>query len=438
MPATLVFLAVVVLAASGLIATAASRRSGDEAWAGREQARLAAFSGVDAVVAELVNQRADLLAGDDPTLTSEWTLASGETFEWVVRVVGVASGDDGFGFPGVGRQRATGEAGRLDVRVATEEVLRAMPGLVRDGLSVSSLRAAGSELVVATRRGERIEEDVTVRARDPEIQGGVGGTSGLASEGSARIDLSAGWNDGVSRAVEERFGSEFASSLSARMRREPITSMSSFVRWVATTDRGLSDDPSAIGAFVDGVSFSGREMVDGRVDVRRASGRVLAAVLGVTDGEGVASARDALPDDDLRGIGWLVADGHIDLDRFAALADRLTYRSLQWRVRVEAGRRAVSDGASVGEIDEFGVVVDDSLDGGGLEYRVAYEAVIDVAEERARVVSMRDVTLLDLVQRFDGGGLTDGDEALPDEDSARESLLDEAGLEEAGEPMEDE
>lgn len=394
LPGALIFVVVVVLAASGLVAMAGSRRAVDDSWSQIAQSRLALYSGLDAVGAELTLQRADLLAGREADLTAEWTLFSEGETEWVVRLIGsdaLGLGDDPFESFGPIRSDATSESARVHTEHATDATLRVLLG---DDVELDTVRDAADPTLIATGSENLgvIRDRLTRFSLDPEIQGGIGGGAALASEGSARIDLSAGWTPTAQRQIADRFDESFAQSLGARMRQNPIQSLGDYLVWVTSIDARVNEDPGLLSEHADVVSFSGKAAVAGRVDVSRAAPDVLAAVLGIDNGEPVARARDALGEDARRGIGWLLADGHVSSERFVEIADALTYRSLQWRVRLEAGRRSAGSDAGVPEIDEFGVLLDREV-GDGLEYRTALEAVVDVSGEQAKILLLRDVTL---------------------------------------------
>jgi hypothetical protein len=74
-----------------------------------------------------------------------------------------------------------------------------------------------------------------------------------------------------------------------------------------------------------------------------------------------------------------VIEGILSPDEFVKAVDWMTTRSMQWRVRLEAG-----------------IIDTDSPERGTpeLQERMTLEAIIDVASDRPRVAYLRDVTLL--------------------------------------------
>src|SRR5262249_62111928 len=89
-----------------------------------------------------------------------------------------------------------------------------------------------------------------------------------------------------------------------------------------------------------------------------------------------------------RSVTWPLTHGILKEDEFLQAADHLTMRSMQWRVRVEAGL-----------IDS--TAPDSPFREPGLEDRMAFEAVIDVASERPRIAYLRDVTMMDAAKLMD-------------------------------------
>lgn len=420
LPAVLVFIAAMTLSASALVVRAGSRAASGSAWLARAQSRMAAVSGIEAAAAELHNQRADLLAGEDADLTDTWTLASEGGREWVIRLLSLDEAE-----------AVTAEAARIDVRTADD---RARTSLELDS-TVSSSNALS--MVASSDVGLGVYEHVTSFARDPEIQGGVGGTLALAGAGTPRFDLMDGVDDGLIEEIRQRLDPTFAERFAVRARREGFGSREAFVRWLGSS--GIEYEQWD--ELLDLVSFSGEAFVRGRVDIARAGAPVLEAALGVADATSIVSERENLRDDQRAGVVWLLENGHLSLDAFASMCDRLTYRSLQWRVRLEAGLRDEMNAASVGEIDEFGVLLDDPLGGGLLEYRTAYEAIIDVAGESPKIVWVREITLSGFEAGTTGSESAPGsadqdeygfDEFVTDDPLYDEPLYDEPGLDESG------
>jgi hypothetical protein len=127
--------------------------------------------------------------------------------------------------------------------------------------------------------------------------------------------------------------------------------------------------------------------------------------------------------------------------QFQSCVDSTTTRSMQWRVRIEAGisrsgmeaevsprgrRGTARDGAIGGS---FRGADADRRDDAQLDDRVVLEAVIDVSSQRPRVAYLRDVTHLEL--SFSLARL------LRDDGVVAETSIDETALEDDGVADED-
>src|SRR5690606_583411 len=118
---------------------------------------------------------------------------------------------------------------------------------------------------------------------------------------------------------------------------------------------------------------------------------------------GIVARRESLAPDLRLSPAWLAEEELLSPEQYQAIADLVTTRSMQWRVRVEAGLTApgaTGFGVSIDELsfDEFGVL--DAEGGTRLQRRVELEAVIDVASQRPRVAFLRDVTHEGLSRRL--------------------------------------
>ncbi len=208
----LVLLAVlIVVTISALIATmtmylADAEREAVVTSLHRTQARALAWSGIQALMVELADQRDEMLDGQSPRVTDEWTVYTDENgHRGVVRLIAVGAVKGAFG------DVLASEGGKLDVNTATVEMLAALPG-VSQAIAEAIVQERGNarftsveELVRVTgidslvlfgsmgkdamttpmdrdgfdapseqRRG--LAEFVTVFAFDPNIQAGIGQT----------------------------------------------------------------------------------------------------------------------------------------------------------------------------------------------------------------------------------------------------------------------
>ncbi len=439
LPAVMLIVVLVALIGATLTAATGAQAYGASASLSRRQARALAWSGVQAAMAELADQRVALLKGATPTLTSEWMLFESGGRRGVVRLVSLGAEGD-----------VTPEAGRANVNTTPDESLRALVGPAADAIiaarqggaiaavesidlspaksqsggapgpiPTSDLSAAASSPTASTAgsssggdeppRGEPMRV-LTALSCDPDVQAGMG-PGGDEHSGRRRINLAFGWSKELGEQITARFGAEGAQAVERVM--NAGTKFGSASDIVAVL-RQLAVPEGEWGVLLDAYSATPGAYVPGRVDMNRASAEVLASVPGMTaeSAEAIVAARSRLTEESRALVTWPLSEGLISVEQFQSAVDHITTRSLQWRVRIEAGMvvGGVPGGAgSGGGRDTFGtgVAFDSTGDSGRGESisnetrtsnvdwagRVVYEAVIDVAAERPRVAYLRDVTL---------------------------------------------
>lgn len=384
----LVVLVVVAVAAlsgaSALVLGGASLASGSaDAW--RLQARALAWSGVQAALAELADQRRDLLVGKPPSLTETWdlyTAANGRRA--VVRLVPVDASPDRDGRADAPELLAS-EAARLNLNTATAEMIAA----------VTQCDASVASAIVAARPFASVEDvlrlpgippdfldagDIPGRSRltvfsaDPNVQAGV--DSGDESVGRQRINLNTPWSDRLGRDLDARFGGgagEAVKQLMGSGKQFRTTS-----ELIATMRSEVALPVEAWAIPLDCLATSPDPYAPGRIDLLTASADVLAAVPGISPEAAaqIVRTRDGLSDELRRTPTWPATQGILDADSMQSALDHVVSRSLQWRVRIEAGL-APAEGD------------------GPLERAMVLEAVLDVASERPRVAYLREIGVLD-------------------------------------------
>lgn len=447
----LVVVVVTISALAGGWAAAAAASERGSAVAAREvaQARAAAWSGIQAVMAELSAQREALLAGERPVVTESWELSvegslRGGRDRCVVRLVEL--GRDGPLVPegglldinsasvdslyevGFSREVASSiVSGRRDGPYGSVEELLRVPGVRPAMLERGASGGTGDEPVGGTGLGGLL----TVFSFDPNIQAGLG-DGAEQFRGRQRINLNQPMGDGLRSALAERLGSEAAAAGVERVIRDGTGMRSG--RDIVAALRRLGVPPEGWAPVLD--IFTTREdaYLPGRIDLRTAPARVLESLPGVDEAMAreIVAARERMAMEAQASATWLVTEGIMGPSVFEGIVDLVTTRCMQWRVRVEAGL-ARADGAGPG----IGGPVSGAAAGGGLESldlrpRVVLEAVIDVASQRPRVAYLRDVTLLEasvlvlgdpgLVESLglgaEAGGELGADEAVgPSEDS---------------------
>lgn len=433
--AVMLVIVIAALIGSTLLVTVDAERSSAATTLRRTQSRAIAWSGVLFVSQQLAEHREDLLQGIAVDLEHEWTLyeePGGRRA--VVRLVPI--GRDG--------SYVVSETGKVDLNHASKEMLRSLPGIdtderaqrIIDARPFSSVEElvrvegfaadllygfADAPVSVSTRGEEGVKESgdaqvmpgegpvapsgsepnlidlLTVFSFDPNIQAGIESPD---KRGKLRINLNVPWSDRFERAIREQWGSEavevvkpvFERGMQFRTDRELIENL----RSLGINDVGI------IRQITDAVTTSDDMYRLGRIDILQASPTVLASLPGIDRARAleIADRRDRLSDDARLSAMWLVEEGVVTLDEYGALADLVTTRSMQWRVRVEAGFEdppAYERVAGVAEsvLEGFAELTGDEPP---LQDRVVYDAVIDVASERPRVAYLRDVTMLELAQ----------------------------------------
>ncbi len=383
------------------------------------QARAIAWSGVQAVMAEMEDQREKLLDGAAPELTKRWELFEEEGGpRGVVRLT--AWTEDG--------PTAQSENAKLDVNSATAEMLKALgidektAGAIvgaRDKSRFASVgdltRIGGFDAKLLEREEEpepqsrgrggvqpspgpgasgassggasstgsasdsSLADLITVFSFDPNIQSGLG-DNGSEHRGKMRVNLHVAWSDRLAAAVDERFGQGASAGLKAMFDRGAQFKTLADVA-AAAQQAGLA--PTAWPPVFDALTVTDDPYLIGCVDLNRAPAAVLSCIPGISQGaaDQIVQMRDKLDDEARRTVCWPLIQGVLKVEEFEKAVDHLTTRSMQWRVRVEAGLGAPGEQSGDVKADE------------PLTDRVVLEAVIDVASERPRVAYLREVTL---------------------------------------------
>ncbi len=410
----------------------------------RVQGRALAWSGVQAVTAELWSQREALLRGESPRLEGEGVVfeeRSETVRRGVYRLRAMGAGDEG---EPEGGGWAVGEAARLDANSASAERLIAIgvsPGAADEIVSMRRARGGFSsveEVVSVTggmsaigmsfdseapRRtpsaspgsapppggpweGGKAGGAITVFAFDPRCGSGV--PRGIGA-GDARVDVSRGWSRELEEAVRGGLeaaelealkgivgeGGEQEKDAKDKKKEEGVRGVGGVkppgtYRELVERLAGARVSAAGMAVVLDACAVgSGAEGVPayriGLVDVSRASAAVLATVPGF-DAESAAravSVRRGLTSEQRAGVMWLVERQVLTMEGLAAAADYVVHRTLQWRVIVEGGIDEGGEGGGGGGGGSGGVLRD----------RVALEAVIDVSGPEPRVAYLRDVSL---------------------------------------------
>lgn len=430
--AVLVIVVIGVLLAAGIMARAVSRFEDSTLALKRSGSRAMAWSGVQAAMATVAAQREQLLSGADVTLTDakSWEFADTDG-PGVWKVTLLALDENG--------TLAVPEATLVNVNTASEAQLAKIPVLGSSGAAgvmgrrargpilaveqvVAAAQKAGTESMVAAApvtpesnraagTGEVSETDGDLSVATSSGASGAEGASGAAEHGlwvtALSADATVMIRDGKSdrfraselaakeipaeeeAAQQDRLGSGIGTARTWAKRPREEHTLANLVAEMQAAGLKVEE----WGKVLDGVEVSEDLFVLGRIDINRASESILATLPGVTSevASNLVRVRSTLDESGRRDLAWPVVSGAMDAKVFGGIVDLITTRTLQYRIRVQAGRSVRQDATGV-DADEFGVAKSTE---GPVTERCVFEAVIDVAGEKPRVAYLRDVTLLD-------------------------------------------
>jgi len=145
-------------------------------------------------------------------------------------------------------------------------------------------------------------------------------------------------------------------------------------------------------ALLSNITIGGGELAD-RIDVQRASACSAAALPGITVeiAQRIVRERETMGAASRQSAAWLVEQGLLERDQFAAIVDRVTTRSFFWRVRVETTLESPSPRSARRAFDD---------EGGDGRRTVIFEAVVDLTREQPRIALFRDLTGLGTVAQL--------------------------------------
>lgn len=376
------------------------------------QAHALAWSGVQAIMAELDRQRSDMLNGGDPQISDNWSLYGTGAERGMVYLLPVGPEDE----------LIVSESAKLDVNVVDEASLQRLGAMLTPELAAAIIQARNSR---AGKRFDSIADLLQVEGITPEmiwgpldkmqvqkaaasdtdadvqfdrrlrsLERGVSGPAprGLAdvltiysiepviqSTGRYRININAPYDERMHGRIARRYGEDLANTVRTFRQNEPDLVIQE-KQWYQLLS-GADMDQSKPDEYIDGFCLDDQHYAQGRVDLNRAPLEVLSALPGL-DGDlaaAIASARESLSASERVGVSWLVNSGALTTQQWIAAAPRLTWRTSSWRVRV-LGRVLTGEGDNVEIASEC-----------------VYEAVIDLSSPQPRVAYLRDITMLETV-----------------------------------------
>lgn len=431
------FVAFVIVASSLLVATsvimmARAERTGSAGVKSMAQARALAWSGVQAVMAELDSQRDILLDGDLPELTSQWNLYGTPTERGLITVVPIGTGGD----------LVQSESGKIDLNKADAQTLERLPGIstqlaqaivtrreqgryqsLGDLLDVNGVTAA---MIWGDLRSMRVQsnassgetDDIRFARRLDAMAADLGQFNAtgdpvplrdlvtvfnyepvVQSTGRLKININGEFDATMRSRIEQRFGEDLANLVEAVKQDGREFTMSEIYQTMVASQ----EPPLEWTKYIDGFTDSDESRYHGRIDILRARPEVLEAIgLEPESVTAIMASRDSLSREEQSGTSWTVDQGCMEGDRWAEVGPDLTWRSFVYRVRVMGQ-------VLVGE--------DDPQRTARLAAEVVYEAVIDMSAPRPRIAYLRDISQLETASRlYEAESESDIDTEAPIED----------------------
>lgn len=385
----------------------------------RREARAVAWSGVLGALAEIEDQRDDILRGNGPELTPDWTVFEEGSITARVRIDPIVTGSEAL---------TESESAKLNLNAAPVPMLARLAGLgderagaVRELAakgwitSVEDLRLVGLDPhdEANTLGGVSLDALATAYSLDPDLSIGVADAS---SAGRQR----ARWNP-TDKAFDRRLGADRTTTDAIDQLIAAGVDLSSAPDVAGSLHRLGIAQTSWAGVW-DQVGFGGDQPGrEGLVDISHAAEAVLSCIPGF-EGKSVEihEAASRLGADRLRSPTWPLDSGIVNGAQMSRALPWITTRSCHWRVRV------------VGEI----VRSVDSSDEPKVLARCVLEAVIDCTSERARVAYLRDVTFVGAADGIDSL-LAQTIDITRDAPSDEVGGVGESGLAEAGPARDD-
>lgn len=398
--AVLVIVGSAVLVGTSLLFIAQSEAAGAAGAADAAQARALAWSGLQALMSRLQDQRDRILGGDVPVVEREMQIYESNGRIGVARLLPI---DDS-------KTWLAPQAGRVDLNSVDAD------GLVRTGLigqdaataiiayrnqcpgqvfnSVAELLQVPDDAVSPeTLYGPMELFDITTDGADATGSAGERSDAGLDSvvtvfsvdccvqrNGERRINVNQPWSQELGRSIEQQLGKQVADHVQRALESDRLERLSKLVGMLRRSQLEIEQWPDVLDALT--VTSAAAEL--GRLDVNSAPREAMLSLPGLTAEQvaQVLSVREELGSDERSTVAWLVTTGIVSPETFEAIVDRVTTRSWSYRVRIESGERPEADQAAA------------------LTSRIITEAVIDLSSGRPRVAYLRDITMLEQTARY--------------------------------------
>jgi DNA uptake protein ComE-like DNA-binding protein len=394
--AVLVIVGASLLVATSLLFVAQTELAVSSGAAESAQSRALAWSGLQAVMAELSDQRLPILAGETPQLDSEIVVYQSGSRQGVVRLLPVSgvSGDP----------LLVAEAGKVDVNRANAETLGAV-GLMSSEVAravadyvqsvggrvqgLNELMRVPGGVVTAEALWGAFDESTafapiitTSESTEPCVRGLSDVLTVfsveplLQGDGSPRINLNTPWSDGLAQQINARFGAQVTQQVQAAFEiGERFELDSAIVKSLRRLNVAVEDWPAVMDAFCN----ESGPLRAGRLDINTAPYESLMMLPGVTAEQAAqfVQVRQSLDARERSSVAWPVIQRILSPEQFEVIVDYITTRCWTWRVRLASG--------------EVGVDQPERW----LGHPAIYEAVIDLSDSQPRIAYLRDITVLE-------------------------------------------
>ena len=409
-----VLLAVLVVAGIGLAVAATvlmlarAETAGARRAAEATRAQVLAWSGLQVVAGELARERGRMLRGEAPRIERQMIVEEDGSRLGVVRLLPIGGRGELLVSEGgkIDLLRVSAlelEAGGVDPAVAAAVVaareaaggrLDSVEALVgAPGLSMAALFGPPESLDL---RGaiEGREEDRRERILDRlgsdaplalvDLLGVFSIEPSIDSEGEPRV-LASPWSPDVEEIVREKVGEIAATAIARRLggeRPEGAPAPTERDLAQALLDAGLPAGEWV--AALDVLAVDPSPWRSGRLDLNLAPVEAIRMLPGITpeQAEEIVRVREDLSPEERRTVMWPALREILPLAAYPELVERISPRSLAWRVRLACG--SVSTESPEGPIEDATV----------------WEVVIDLSGDRPRFAAIREITQLDLVARL--------------------------------------
>ncbi|MEM1423403.1 MAG: type II secretion system protein GspK [Planctomycetota bacterium] len=396
-----VLVVVIVAALVGVGALDSGRAIAGAARTGvdRSEARTIALAGVRAIAEDLLEQRDELLAGEDAALDDEYELWESESVRAVAVLLPVSNDGD----------TLVSESAKLGLNTANAEMLAGLDaideplarGIVdarpQQGFaSVDDLLAIDGvtpELLFGPRErwaGRWDDSDdgpvdyepaladlLTVFGADPNVQSGLGEINANFA-GELRVNLNRPWSDDIERELSDLFDDDdTVTTIRVLNAQGAFADEATFVRTLVRF--GLPTDD--VRWILDLFTTTPDPYLVGRVDTLRAPPEVLACLPGATPEsvQALVALRDTLSDEERGSPTWCVREEGIPSGAFERFAPFASVRSMQWRVRIRTGIATDNEGT-------------DPSSRVPMRHERVTEVVFDLAGPRPRIAFLQDIS----------------------------------------------